>query len=125
MNSLEAGYDYNFSNIKVVQVTSPITQKGEFYIDNLIKRKAEGDGVEGIVADADAVRIYPVPANDVFNVEAPAAIKKLELFNVRGSKVAEVANSSTLNVETISQGVYIMKVVTEEATTTHKVSISR
>ncbi len=125
LNSLEAGYDYNFSNIKVVQVTSPITQKGEFYIDNLIKRKAEGDGVEGIVADAEAVRIYPVPANDVFNVEAPAAIKKLELFNVRGSKVAEVANSSTLNVETISQGVYIMKVVAEEATTTHKVSISR
>ena len=26
LNSLEAGYDYNFSNIKIVQVTSPITR---------------------------------------------------------------------------------------------------
>ena len=109
----------------MVQVTSPITQKGEFYIDDLIKRAADEGGVDGVIADAASVRIYPVPANDVFNVEAPSAIKKLELFNVRGSKVAEVENASTLNVETISQGVYIIKVVTEEATTTHKVSISR
>ncbi len=125
LNSLEAGYDYNFSNIKVVQVTSPITQKGEFYIDNLIKRTAEEGGVEDVVADTDAVRIYPIPANDVFNVEAPSAIKSLELFNIRGEKVAEALNANKLNVSELPQGVYIMDVETEQGSITHKVSISR
>lgn len=123
LNSLEAGYDYNFSNIKIVQVTSPITQKGEIYIDNLIKRASAG--VEGVVADPDAVRIYPIPANDVFNVDAPAAIQALVLYNIRGEKVAESANASKLNVEALPQGVYILEVVTDQGSTTHKVSISR
>lgn len=123
LNSLEAGYDYNFSNIKIVQVTSPITQKGEIYIDNLVKNT--NVGVEGIVADPEAVRIYPIPANDVFNVDAPAAIKSLVLYNIRGEKVAEVQNANKLNVETLPQGVYILEVVTDQGSTTHKVSISR
>lgn len=123
LTSLEAGYDYNFSNIKVVQVTSPITQKGEFYIDNLIKREAAG--VEGVIADSQSVNIYPIPANDVFNVEAPAAVKQLELFNIRGEKVAEVFNANKLVVSHLPQGVYIMNVVTEEGETSHKVSICR
>lgn len=123
LNSLEAGYDYNFSNIKIVQVTSPITQKGEIYIDNLIKRSTAG--VEGVLADeAAAIKIYPVPAKDVINVEAPNAINKLEIFNIRGAKVGETT-ASQINVEALSQGVYILKVVTEKSTTTHKVSISR
>ena len=125
LNSLEAGYDYNFSNIKVVQVTSPITQKGEFYIDNLIKRKAEEGGVEGVIADVNAVSIYPIPANDVFNVDAPSAIKQLELFNIRGEKVAEAFNANKLNVSELPQGVYIMQVETEDGSSSHKVSISR
>ena len=121
--SLEAGFDYNFSNIKVVQVTSPITQKGEFYIDNLIKREAAG--VEGVIADSESVNIYPIPANDVFNVDAPSAIKSLELFNIRGEKVAEAVNANKLVVSHLPQGVYIMQVETEDGTTSHKVSISR
>lgn len=125
LNSLEAGYDYNFSNIKIVQVTSPITQKGEIYVDNLIKRANDEGGVEGIIADADAVSIYPIPANDVFNVDAPAAIKQLELFNIRGEKVAEAFGANKLVVSHLPQGVYIMQVVTEDGTTSHKVSISR
>ena len=123
LNSLEAGYDYNFSNIKVVQVTIPITQKGEFYLDNLIKRKAEESGVEGVIADA--VTIYPIPANDVFNVDALSAIKQLELFNIRGEKVAEAFNANKLNVSELPQGVYIMQVETEDGSSSHKVSISR
>ncbi len=125
LNSLEAGYNYNFSNIKIVQVASPITQKGEIYVDNLIKRVAEEGGVEGVLADANAVNIYPIPANDVFNVDAPAAIKQLELFNIRGEKVAEAFGANKLVVSHLPQGVYIMQVVTEDGTTSHKVSISR
>lgn len=125
LNSLEAGYDYNFSNIKIVQVTSPITQKGEIYLDNLIKRTADEGGVEGVIADADAVSIYPIPASDVFNVDAPVAIKQLELFNIRGEKVAEAFGANKLVVSHLPQGVYIMQVVTEDGTTSHKVSISR
>ena len=81
--------------------------------------------MEGVVADADAVRIYPIPANDVFNVEAPAAINKLELFNIRGEKVAEALSANKLNVSELPQGVYILKVNTVEGKTSHKVTICR
>ena len=91
----------------------------------MIKRKATEDGVEGVIAEADAVRIYPIPANEVFNVDAPTAINKLELFNIRGEKVAEAINANKLNVSELPQGVYIMQVETEEGMTSHKVSISR
>ena len=126
LESLEAGYDYNFSNIKVVQVSSPITQKGEFYIDNLIKREAEEGGVEDVIADAaDAIRIYPIPATDVFNVDASVAVNKIELFNIRGEKVAEAFNAKKLDVSELPQGVYVLKVKTENETISRKVSICR
>ena len=63
--------------------------------------------------------------DDVFNVDAPAAIKQLELFNIRGEKVAEAFNANKLVVSHLPQGVYIMQVETEDGSSSHKVSISR
>ncbi len=125
LTELEEGYDYNFSHIKIVQVTSPITQKGEIFIDDLyVQRKA--DGVEGVIADAkNAVNIYPVPANDIVNVEAPFAINAIELYNIRGAKIMEVNGVSKINVEDVPQGVYVIKVIADDTTISRRISISR
>lgn len=126
MNSLEAGYPYKLTDIKLVQVTSPITQSGAFYLDNLMLKSAEVGGVESVSAsEADAVKVYPIPADDVIYVEAPAAINSLELINVRGVKVAEITGKSSVNVENLHQGVYLLKVKTDDGTSVHRVAISR
>ena len=124
MVSLEAGYDYNLSNIKLVQVTSPITQNGTFQIDQIaVKRDT---GVDDVIADGeDAVKVYPVPARDVINVEAPAQVKALELYNICGEKVAAVNGANAISVEELGQGVYLMRVVTTEGSSVHRVAVSK
>lgn len=124
MTSLEAGYDYNLSNIKLVQVTSPITQNGTFQIDQIaVKRDT---GVDDVIADGeDAVKVYPVPARDVINVEAPAQVKALELYNICGEKVAAVNGANAISVEELGQGVYLMRVVTTEGSSVHRVAVSK
>lgn len=124
MASLEAGYDYSISNIKLVQVTSPITQKGVFQLDNIIK--VGTSGIEDVVAAAkDAVKVYPVPASDVIHVEAPAEIQALELVNIQGTSVAKVYGVNSVDVKEQPQGVYVLKVYTNEGMTSHRVAISK
>lgn len=124
MNSLEAGYTYNLSDVKLVQVTSAITQTGMFYIDNIIK--AGTSGIEDVVAAAkDAVKVYPVPASDVIHVEAPAEIQALELVNIQGTSVAKVYGVNSVDVKEQPQGVYVLKVYTNEGMTSHRVAISK
>ena len=124
LNSLEAGYDYNFSNIKIVQVTSPITQSGSFALDNIMKDSSAG--IEDVIADAEGkVVIYPNPAADVINVLSPVEINSLEIINIRGVKVAEVQNANSVAVDNLHQGIYFVKVKTAEGESTHRVAISR
>ena len=123
-STLEAGYTYELSHIKLVQVTSPITQKGAFQLDNLIK--LEGSGVEDILNDnASQVKIYPIPATDVINVDSPVAVQALELVNIQGVSVAKVENASSINVKEQPQGVYILKVFTENGMSSYRVAISK
>lgn len=128
MNSLEEGYNYNLSNIKLVQTTSPITQNGSFQIDQILVQRNPSNGIEGIVADedaADVIKIYPVPAHDVINVDAPAQVKSLEMYNICGEKVASVNDSNAISVEELGQGVYLLRVVTTEGSTVHRVAVSK
>ena len=108
----------------MVQVTSPITQNGTFQIDQIaVKRDT---GVDDVIADGeDAVKVYPVPARDVINVEAPAQVKALELYNICGEKVAAVNGANAISVEELGQGVYLMRVVTTEGSSVHRVAVSK
>ena len=125
MNSLEAGYPYRLTDIKLVQVTSPITQNGSFSLDNLILKRSDVGGIESVEANADAIKVYPVPANDIIYVDSPAEIDGLELINVRGVKVAGNEGKSSINVENLHQGLYLLRVKTDAGVTLHRVAISR
>ena len=127
MNSLELSESvpyYVLSKIKLVQVTSPITQAGSFCLDNMMKDSSVG--IEDVIADADAeVKIFPNPASDVINVQSSADINSLEIINIRGVKVAEAVNANSIAVDNLHQGVYFVKVKTAQGESTHRVAISR
>lgn len=125
MNSLEAGYNYYLTDIKLVQVTSPITQSGSFSLDNVVLKRAEVGGVETVETVENAIRVYPVPANDVIYVESPVDVEGIEIISVRGVKVAGNAGKPSINVENLPQGVYLMRVKTEVGVTLRRVAISR
>ena len=67
--------------------------------------------------------IFPNPATEIINIEGNANIQQVELYNLQGQRVAmEMGNVRTLSLNGLSAGMYIMKVTTDNGTTTYKVS---
>jgi hypothetical protein len=65
-------------------------------------------------AESDAFVIYPNPANDIINIKSKsnAAIIKAEIFDLTGKLILKKESvNSTIPVNTLSSGTYIMKVL--------------
>ena len=122
LTTLEAGYPYLLTGIRVVQNTSPITMNGAIGLDNLTCLAA-GAGVEGIEATSGDFRAWPVPARDMLNVAGPDAITSLELYNAAGVKVLEATDASALNVASLVPGVYMLRASTATRTATLRVAV--
>jgi hypothetical protein len=62
------------------------------------------------------ISIYPNPAINSFKILSPLKIEKVEIFNVLGQK-SSVQNlkSNTIDISTLSKGIYILKVYQENA----------
>jgi hypothetical protein len=61
------------------------------------------------------INVYPMPAQDVVTVESLDVTDKisgLEVYNLNGELIA-TSSKSTMNVSTISNGMYIIKAITE------------
>ncbi|MBP6755120.1 MAG: T9SS type A sorting domain-containing protein [Bacteroidia bacterium] len=69
---------------------------------------------------------YPNPTNNVINISSEQDIKTISLFNLLGQEVVSRsinAKQYTLNVENLSKGTYLMKVVSENTAEFQKVVI--
>ena len=88
---------------------------------------AEGDGIEDITSE-DNVSIYPNPANNVINVNAASNINTVEVFNMMGQKVAVIdANDTNVQINTtaLSNGMYMMRITTENGVSNQKFTVAR
>ena len=73
----------------------------------------DGDGSAVDVNEvASAVRVYPNPVGDVMYLTDEAA--SVKVYSVCGACVAEAYNASSLNVASLPQGVYIVKIEMED-----------
>lgn len=125
MSQLERGYVYDLDKFKVVQVESPVTQKGSIILDQLCTLKDENNGVSDITVDSNEVAVYPNPASTRINVETSADIRRLQLINVAGVTVASANESTSLNVEGVPQGHYLLRIITTKGKLlTHRVMIA-
>ena len=78
--------------------------------------------VDEVLSTADIQRedlgisIYPNPVINSFKILSPLKIEKVEIFNVLGQK-SSVQNlkSNTIDISTLSKGIYILKVYQENA----------
>lgn len=71
-------------------------------------------GVESVIADADAVKVYPNPATDMVTVAADEDITSIAIYNLAGALVKAQADINgtvaTVNVADLASGAYIVKV---------------
>lgn len=73
-------------------------------------------------------RIYPNPATDVVNVNTASTLKHIEIFNMNGQKVMDVQAegfNTTVNTTTLSEGLYMMNIHTENGVSHSKLSVVR
>ena len=94
----------------------------------------EGNPTEPIVlhfnsssTTGDSVKVYPNPSKDVFNIEGEG-IRKVEVVNAFGQVVyaQEVGNNTVqIDLSDCANGVYMLRVVTEQGTKTQRIMKTR
>jgi len=80
--------------------------------------------------DDSKIEVYPNPVNDRINLELEEDLhpQSLELFNTLGQRMiySEIDQSKTdINVSRLAEGIYLLKVQTEEGVGTKSVLIKR
>src|SRR5690606_42118749 len=91
-------------------------------IDNVIVYQGlasvEENNIEGLNS-------YHNPATNIVNVTStnPFAKKHVQLFDMVGKKVIDVNTTSTINIETLNKGIYVIKINEEGKTATRKLVV--
>jgi len=77
------------------------------------------------VYDTDVhIEVFPNPANDIVLVKCSETILKTEIFNLQGQRVLSKithGNSASINVESLTSGIYFLKITTEHGTIPHMI----
>ena len=83
------------------------------------KKKAEesggGTGIQN-QKSSSKVTVYPNPASDFINIAVDTKVQKVELINMNGSVVYAQENNSPISLASFAQGVYFVKIYTDEST---------
>lgn len=88
-------------------------------IDDLM---VTGDAVVGIENVGNvSMSVYPNPASDMLTVSAEG-LNKVEVLDITGRVVA-TSTTNTVDLKSLSNGSYIVRVVTNEGTAIERVSI--
>lgn len=70
------------------------------------------------------LKIYPNPSKDRVYLESINSIEKIEIYNIVGQKISEesiYSNSTSINMEGLHKGTYLIKVYTSEGVESRKV----
>ncbi|QBZ98914.1 T9SS type A sorting domain-containing protein [Flavobacterium sangjuense] len=82
---------------------------GVVYVDNIYIYKGIPLATNDFVKSS--LRMYPNPANEVLNISSESTIDTITVYNTLGqivSKQSASANEATINVSSLSKGVYIL-----------------
>ena len=80
---------------------------------------------DGVEEEAESIGVYPNPASGVVRIEGVEA-EEVWVYNALGQLVKMVRNSNEINVEGLSEGVYLMRIADAEGRNyTAKVAVRR
>lgn len=100
-----------------------VTDMFAMKIDNV--NITAGTGIENYESN---VTIYPNPVKDVLNINATSNINRVEVYNMMGQMVGSFnANdvNTQINTSSFANGVYTVKISTENGMTTKKFTVAR
>lgn len=98
----------NFNEGAFIAVDLVTIQSGSIVNDNILNN----------------VFVYPNPASTNLYI-ANSTINQIELYDISGQKIAEYFNTQQINVSNLSNGMYLIKVITPDKVITQKINIKR
>jgi hypothetical protein len=134
-NGINPGYAWNFSLTPIYEYVQPTSDTPRIVNGQLDIGAHEYGTATGTYSPVDnkmAVYVYPNPSNGMFNIQLPVtpAITTLELFNYTGQLVlqkeinAEI-NKTSLSVNGLPEGVYLLKIMSDDNFFTRLLDIQR
>jgi PKD repeat protein len=136
-------YRYKFSDGGSLNTSSGVYQfpyEGDFDITLYTRNQADCECSKTIVKSVrnsmgttglgdGNIKLYPNPSNGLVNVESGSRIQKIAVYNVLGESVEAgvelKGNKAELRMQGLSEGVYLVKITTEQGVITRSVSINR
>jgi hypothetical protein len=67
------------------------------------------------------LKLSPNPTSNIVNIETTTVITKIEVYNILGSKINMVENSNSVDLSNFESGMYLLKIVSNDATITKRV----
>lgn len=123
--------DYFVDNVKVnsttfnKKITSIIefdfeldNYKSGFKVDNVKIQNLANLAIDDV--SQKTLRIYPNPVSDILKIDAQDKIENITIFGAQGKLILTSTSVSQLNVESLSAGIYLIKVKTKEKEFTEK-----
>ena len=69
----------------------------------------------------DSTSVFPTETADKVYISTPSIVKSIKVYSMEGSVMKTVTNSTEINIQNLSNGVYIMEVQTLEGKSIHKI----
>lgn len=114
---------YEMVDDKVVFIERP--EAKNFYIDRFMLYVSNDIWTRSASLNNEpsaSVGLYPNPVSDVLHINSDSQIQTIELFDMTGRLVRKAENTSSVAVKDLSNGMYVVKVVTDKDVSTYKVN---
>lgn len=119
----------NINDLIQFKFVDPDGKSGTIFIDNVYFYKTATNNISAI--SFNTLKVYPNPTSSALNLDIDAAgvtISNYSLVNVQGqivlsSDVNSTSINTSIDVSNISNGIYFVKINTEQGVYTHRVII--
>jgi hypothetical protein len=100
--------------------TSYFSTNGNIYLSRFDLSLLVGVN-ERLNDNSNELLVYPNPTNGMIYIKGNVSYSKLEVYNTMGQKVLEESDTNSLNVQALSSGVYIIKMISKEENRSAKI----
>ena len=101
--------NFAFQIIQPAEEGAPLTSSGIVNIDRILFSTENPLSVNQFSLEQN-LRVFPNPAKDILNIQSASAVRTLRVLNVLGQEVLRQSGAyRTINVSSLSPGLYILK----------------
>lgn len=120
--TIETGVNFSGEAKYFAVKISVITPHSAAGIDNLTLEAVTAGTTDNEISK---MKIYPNPVGDQLNIQSAEKIQEVKIFNLTGQMVSTSkanSNSTSINVSTLKEGIYLVQIQTEKGVQTSKLA---